>query len=355
MGTEQLLSFEPSELSFPFEVDKQLSCSMRLLNKTENHVAFKLLSTNPKKYGVRPRIGILAPGSACDITVTMRAVKEAPQNMRCKDKFMIQSAVASPDATKEDALNMFNREAGHVFKESKLRVVYSTPTVEAPVMENPNPNGPETRKLLDIQPSELQLPLSPNKELSSSLRLSNVTENRVAFRIKPGSPKYLVQPKVGIILPQSTCDITVRMQAESKVPSEIQSEDKFLIQSVMVCADTTTEDNIADTVFDEARLSIEECEMQVVYVPKQENDSTHVAELILRGIVISLLGLVSCYLMKQTLSLIWSLAMVGMMLMIKMIKKLVSDSVEDWIVKTLLYIFMHLLFGRKENIHLSQG
>ncbi|XP_011070115.1 vesicle-associated protein 1-4 [Sesamum indicum] len=354
MGTEQLLGFEPPELSFPFELDKQLSCSMRLLNKTENHVAFKLLTTNPKKYGVRPRIGILAPGSACDITVTMRAVKEAPQNMRCKDKFMIQSAVASPDATKEDALNMFNRDAGHVFQESKLRVVYSNPTVEAPAMENPNPNGPEMRKLLDIQPSKLQFPLSLNKELSSSLQLSNVTDNHVAFRIS-ASPKYLVQPKVGIILPQSTCDITVRMQAQNKVLSEMQSEDKFLIQSVTLSAGTTTEDNIADAVFDGARFPIEEREMQVVYIPKQENKSADVAELILRGIVVSLLGLVSCYLMKQTLSLIWSLAMVGTMLMFKMIKKLVSDSVEDWIVKTLLYIFMHLLFGRKENIHLSRG
>lgn len=147
----------------------------------------------------------------------------------------------------------------------------------------------------------------------------------------------------------------VRMQAQNKVLSEMQSEDKFLIQSVTLSAGTTTEDNIADAVFDGARFPIEEREMQVVYIPKQENKSADVAELILRGIVVSLLGLVSCYLMKQTLSLIWSLAMVGTMLMFKMIKKLVSDSVEDWIVKTLLYIFMHLLFGRKENIHLSRG
>ncbi|KAL0446279.1 UNVERIFIED_CONTAM: Vesicle-associated protein 3-1 [Sesamum latifolium] len=210
-----------------------------------------------------------------------------------------------------------------------------------------------TEQLLGFEPLELSFPLSLNKELSSSLQLSNVTENHVAYRIS-ASPKYLVQPKVGIILPQSTCDITVRTQAQDKVLSEMQSEDKFLIQSVTLSAGTTTEDNRTDAMFDDATFPIEEREMQVVYIPKQENNSADVAELILRGIVVSLLGLVSCFLMKQTLSLIWSLAMVGMMLMIKMIKKLVSDSVEDWIVKTLLYIFMHLLFGRKENI-LSQG
>lgn len=38
-----------------------------------------------------------------------------------------------------------------------------------------------------------------------------------------------------------------------------------------------------------------------------------------------------------------------MMLTVKMIKKLISDSVEDWIVKTLLHIAMYVLFGRNNN------
>lgn len=41
------------------------------------------------------------------------------------------------------------------------------------------------------------------------------------------------------------------------------------------------------------------------------------------------------------------------MVIIKMIKKLVSDSVEDWIVKTLLHVVMYILFGRKENTGLT--
>ncbi|KAI3453493.1 hypothetical protein Pfo_010156 [Paulownia fortunei] len=370
MGTEPLLNFEPSELSFSFELNKQLSSSIRLLNKTQNHLAFKLLTTNPRNYGVRPRIGILLPGSACDITVTARVVREAPHNMRCKDKFMIQSAVASPGATMEDARKMFNKEAGHVFQECKLQVVYSKPTESSfgvSVMENSNSNVPEvtnhvvephdnvlqmsTRKLLHVQPRELQFPLSLNKELSCSLQLSNVTENQVAFKVKNVSPKYLVQPNIGILLPQSTYNITVRIAAQSKIPSDIQSEDKFLIQSVVAPAAATKEDIILD-MFDKARSPIEEYELQLVYISKQENNSNRIVALILRCLIISLLGLVSCYLMKQTLSLIWSLTMVAIMLMIKMIKKLVSDSVEDWIVKTLLHIFMHL-FGHKDNIRLS--
>ncbi|KAL8498406.1 hypothetical protein ACS0TY_021649 [Phlomoides rotata] len=372
MDAEPLLSFEPSELSFPFELNKQLSSSIRLLNKTNNYVAFKLLSTNPRKYVVRPRIGILLPGSTRDISVTTtRVLRDAPQNMRCKDKFMIRSAVATPSATLEDAPRMFDREAGHSFHEWILRVIYSIPTESSLAtsdIENPDSHVPEatdsvmethgndlqtsTRKLLDVQPPELQLPSSLNKELSCSIQLSNVTDHHVAFRVKTASSKYFIEPDVGILLPQSKCDITAKKQVESKVPYDIQNEDKLLIQSVVAPAAATTE-NISMDLFDKENSHIEECELKVVYISGQENNNSHNAELILRNIISGLLVLVSMYLMKQTLSWIWSLTMILMMLMIKMVKKLVSDSVEDWIVKTLLYIFMHILFGRKDNISLS--
>lgn len=33
----------------------------------------------------------------------MRVLRETHQNMRCKDKFMVESAAAAPDTTVEDA------------------------------------------------------------------------------------------------------------------------------------------------------------------------------------------------------------------------------------------------------------
>lgn len=45
--------------------------------------------------------------------------------------------------------------------------------------------------------------------------------------------------------------------------------------------------------------------------------------------------------------------MFGVMVIMKMIKKLVSDSVEDWIVKTLLHIVTYVLFGRRDNTGLT--
>ncbi|KAF5470044.1 hypothetical protein F2P56_010591 [Juglans regia] len=89
----------------------------------------------------------------------MQAQKEAPPDMQCKDKFLLQSVVASPGATvKEITPEMFNKESGHNVEESKLRVVYVAPprppspvregseegsSPRASVSDNGNPNASE--------------------------------------------------------------------------------------------------------------------------------------------------------------------------------------------------------------------
>ncbi|XVE74039.1 hypothetical protein DITRI_Ditri11bG0167100 [Diplodiscus trichospermus] len=138
-----LISIHPSDLKFPFELRKQSSCSMQLTNKTEKYVAFKVKTTNPKKYCVRPNSGIVLPGSTCNVTVTMQAQKEAPPDMQCRDKFLIQSVVAPVGATNKDITpEMFNKEDGRVVDEFKLRVIYIPANPPSPVPEGSEEGTP---------------------------------------------------------------------------------------------------------------------------------------------------------------------------------------------------------------------
>ncbi|GAB4834176.1 Vesicle-associated protein 1-2 [Ancistrocladus abbreviatus] len=135
-----LLNIEPLELKFPFELKKQISCSLQLANKSDNYIAFKVKTTNPKKYCVRPNTGVVLPRSTCDIIVTMQAQKEAPPDMQCKDKFLLQSVIAPAGVSAKDiTTEMFNKEAGNVVEETKLRVVYVSP----PQPPSPVPEGSE--------------------------------------------------------------------------------------------------------------------------------------------------------------------------------------------------------------------
>ncbi|GFY92647.1 plant VAMP (vesicle-associated membrane protein) family protein [Actinidia rufa] len=150
MSTGDLLNIQPTELKFPFELRKQSSCSMQLINKTDQFVAFKVKTTNPKKFSVRPNNGIVLPGSICNVTVTMQGQKEAPPDMQCKDKFLIQCVIAPNGATTKDITSvMFDKEDGKVIEEFKLRVVYVPAHPPSPVPEGSEEGSPEASMVED--------------------------------------------------------------------------------------------------------------------------------------------------------------------------------------------------------------
>ncbi|XP_047338158.1 vesicle-associated protein 1-2-like [Impatiens glandulifera] len=123
MATE-LMEINPRELKFIFEVMKQSSCSIQLVNKTNHYLAFKVKTTSPKKYCVRPNIGVLDPKASFTFAVTMQAQKVAPTDLVCKDKFLVQCA-AVPEGTADDEItsSMFAKEEGKLVEENKLKVI----------------------------------------------------------------------------------------------------------------------------------------------------------------------------------------------------------------------------------------
>uniref|UniRef100_A0ACD5UDZ6 Uncharacterized protein n=1 Tax=Avena sativa TaxID=4498 RepID=A0ACD5UDZ6_AVESA len=153
MGSDskELLEIEPLELCFPFETKKQISCSMLLTNRTDGYIAFKVKTTSPKKYCVRPNSGIVPPRSASDVIVTMQAQKEAPQDMQCKDKFLVQSAVVTEGTTVKDITGeMFKKDSGNVVDEVKLKVLYvQPPRPPSPVREGSEEGSPPRPSLSD--------------------------------------------------------------------------------------------------------------------------------------------------------------------------------------------------------------
>ncbi|XP_027165540.1 vesicle-associated protein 1-1-like [Coffea eugenioides] len=135
---KQLLDVQPRELKFILEVKKQSSCAVHLANLSDHYVAFKVKTTSPKKYCVRPNIGVIKPKSTYDFTVTMQAQKSAPSDMQCKDKFLVQSTVAPFGTTEEDITpDLFAKDSGKYVEECKLKVSLTSPT-QSPVLSPVN-------------------------------------------------------------------------------------------------------------------------------------------------------------------------------------------------------------------------
>ncbi|GMQ04688.1 hypothetical protein CsSME_00050026 [Camellia sinensis var. sinensis] len=127
-GTGHLISVHPEELKFQFELEKQSYCDLKVANNTEHYVAFKVKTTSPKKYFVRPNTGVIQPWDSSVIRVTLQAQREYPPGMQCKDKFLLQSTIVAPNSDVDELpQDTFNKDSGRTMEERRLRVVYLSP------------------------------------------------------------------------------------------------------------------------------------------------------------------------------------------------------------------------------------
>lgn len=61
-----------------FELRKNIPVTLTLQNPSDERVAFKVKTTSPKKYCVRPSSGIVEPKSSKEVQVIMQAQREYP-------------------------------------------------------------------------------------------------------------------------------------------------------------------------------------------------------------------------------------------------------------------------------------
>lgn len=123
--SKQLLIIEPAhELKFVGPFCTAVSSFMRLTNPTEHVILFKIKTTAPKKYCVRPNCGILEPKDTIEITIVLQPfIFEAAE--KNKHKFMVQSMIMPEGDVQIDSVwkdcNPQN------LMDSKLRCVFELP------------------------------------------------------------------------------------------------------------------------------------------------------------------------------------------------------------------------------------
>ncbi|XP_024524990.1 vesicle-associated protein 1-2 [Selaginella moellendorffii] len=180
-----LLRVEPRELQFPFELDRQLSCKLKLGNDTKHYVAFKVKTTSPKSFCVSPSTGVLQPRSALEISVTMRAQHRKPVDGQSKDKFLIQSVVA-PDEFLASDINqeMFTKDLGNEIFETKMRVSFAFPAKETSNGAVPNSHdaGYLKEKIQEVNAALTTVSEERNAAVALSQRLQQELESLTANR-----------------------------------------------------------------------------------------------------------------------------------------------------------------------------
>ncbi|KAL8026684.1 hypothetical protein ABFX02_14G044700 [Erythranthe guttata] len=128
MAAKKLLDIQPSELKFNYKLmNDQVSSSIRLSNRTEQYVTFKVETSNPMKYCVSPCMGIVLPESDFDVRVTVVDPKALRTRLKCVHKFSIKTVV----------WNLVDEDAGIPVQEFQWGVLYISPgEIQPPVVEN---------------------------------------------------------------------------------------------------------------------------------------------------------------------------------------------------------------------------
>ncbi|KAL1864906.1 phosphatidylinositol-binding protein scs2 [Diaporthe australafricana] len=119
------VEIDPQELGFrrPFTVE--VSQLLKLKNPNKAPVAFKVKTTAPKQYCVRPNSGRIEPGHEVEVTVLLQAMKQdPPADTKCRDKFLVQSVPISGDLEFSNVQTIWESVEKSQVQERKIRVIF---------------------------------------------------------------------------------------------------------------------------------------------------------------------------------------------------------------------------------------
>ncbi|XP_017787845.1 PREDICTED: vesicle-associated membrane protein-associated protein B isoform X2 [Habropoda laboriosa] len=132
---EQILIIEPrGELRFrgPF-TEIATTSHIKLTNPTNHYIYFKVKTTAPRRYCVRPNAGCVRPGTSIQISVTLQPTDYDPAEKN-KHKFMVQ-AIVNDKAWDSLPFDVWEGTDPEEIMESKLKCVFENPVTKATTAE----------------------------------------------------------------------------------------------------------------------------------------------------------------------------------------------------------------------------
>uniref|UniRef100_H3DLN6 VAMP (vesicle-associated membrane protein)-associated protein B and C n=1 Tax=Tetraodon nigroviridis TaxID=99883 RepID=H3DLN6_TETNG len=163
---EQVLILEPQhELKFRGPFSDVVTTNLKLSNPTDRNVCFKVKTTAPRRYCVRPNSGIIDAGTSINVSVMLQPFDYDP-NEKSKHKFMVQSMIAPPEMT--DMEGVWKEAKPEELMDSKLRCVFEMP-VENEKMTNDIYMTWESSKMMSSSLLKSDASALPAKLMSSTL------------------------------------------------------------------------------------------------------------------------------------------------------------------------------------------
>ncbi|KAF8474879.1 PapD-like protein [Kalaharituber pfeilii] len=123
-----MIALEPTELAFRRPFTQEVTQTLTIKNTHYEPIAFKVKTTAPKQYCVRPNSGRIEAGQSVPVKVLLQAMKEDPApDFKCRDKFLVQSVAITADKEAQSTTDIWayvdKNDKGSI-QERKIRVAF---------------------------------------------------------------------------------------------------------------------------------------------------------------------------------------------------------------------------------------
>lgn len=114
----------PTDITFKGPFTEVVTSHIKLTNPSDRQVCFKVKTTAPKQYCVRPNSGLIPPSESVTVSVMLQPFDYNAEEKN-KHKFMVQSAYVPENEHSLD--NIWKNTTPSEMMDSKLRVMFDVP------------------------------------------------------------------------------------------------------------------------------------------------------------------------------------------------------------------------------------
>lgn len=246
------VELDPSELGFQRPFTSEVAQVLRIRNPNSLPVAFKVKTTAPKQYCVRPNSGRIEPDQEVQVQVLLQAMKvDPPADAKCRDKFLVQAVQISPDKTFTSVSEIWDAAPKSAIQERKIRVSFlpadngsagvattparskspgsggeATPDVAPPSYSSPAAHPAGSRQSLKPEPSpsaDRRQTLYHESPLSAAAADATSALNAATARVLDAKPAEQVKEKVAEAKSAVSAKVEDSGLKQRKVSSAVKS------------------------------------------------------------------------------------------------------------------------------------
>ncbi|KAI7906158.1 PapD-like protein [Cokeromyces recurvatus] len=138
-------------ITFERPLTRVVKQNINIRNPHSQPITFKVKTTAPKLYCVRPNADIIQPNQSITVQVMLQAFKEEPPlDVKCRDKFLILSAFIPKEfnnARLQEIWSHLEANEKQNIYQHKLRCSYTQPASQ----ESPNPPAEAPIQIIDTE------------------------------------------------------------------------------------------------------------------------------------------------------------------------------------------------------------